>query len=39
MYAQRGDNKVCTLEAPSKSFEYAWTRNQVVLSIKLIQVK
>ena len=30
MYAQRGDDKVCKLEAPSKSFEYAWIRNQVV---------
>ena len=23
MYAQTGDNQVCTLEAPSKSFRYA----------------
>ena len=31
MYAQTGDNQVCTVEAPRKSFEYAWTRNEVVV--------
>ena len=31
MYTQTGDNQVCTLEAPSKSFGYARIRNQVVV--------
>ena len=33
MYAQRGDNKVCNLAAPSKNFENAQKKNEIVVKI------